>query len=128
MDLISTSAAQYATTSPAEMTATKRMLSSLYTKFNEHRDELGYPVGSNTTPYFYCSNDLCNKFGSCLELLNDAKIEIDLVWYVELLKDFAGSFDDEHPGGCCALWHSMSKEEVVSLCDNLIAKLEGRQV
>lgn len=113
VDLIEENAAQVYTPD----TATMRMLSMIYKKCAEHRDAIGYPAGSDSGPYFYVSNDLCEKFGMCLNTLFEAKLHLEPSWLVELARNFVDSYDDEQSG----LYHSASRETAVDMLEKLEA-------
>lgn len=112
-DMIEENAAQVYTPD----TATMRMLSMIYKKCAEHRDAIGYPVGSDSCPYFYVTNDLCGKFGICLNTLFEAKVELEPSWIVELARNFVASYDDEQSG----LYHSRSRETAVEMLEKFEA-------
>jgi hypothetical protein len=86
-----------------------------------NRDIFGYPKGSTTFPYMFCSNDLAGIFLEFMKLLekhqdNTAIMEIttDLVGILKLL---ILSYDDEGncDHGCCSYWHSVPKEGFIEL-------------
>jgi hypothetical protein len=111
MDIIEENAAQVYTPD----TATMRLLSMIYKKCAEHRDAIGYPVGSDSGPYFYVTNDLCGKFGMCLNTLFEAKVKLEPSWLVELARNYVGSYDDEQSG----LYHSQSRQSAVEMLEKL---------
>ena len=105
-DLIAASASEEYDLPPAS----KRLLSMIYKKVAEHRDALGYPEGSNQSPYFMISNDLSLKFAMCLKLMLEADVKLERDWILELTREYVASYDEHHGSGCCGLYHSQPKE------------------
>lgn len=100
------------------VTVTERYLHDIYSFVLTHRDALGYPKDSAMLPYFVTSNDLVQKFTGIFELCKrkNVAVEADVLksWIEGLLETYS---DDENrrKNGCCALYHSISKESVIDL-------------
>jgi hypothetical protein len=92
----------------------------------KHRDCLGYPKGTQTLPFLVCSNDLCTITFQFIELIvrkakdNDlSDIVDDIPGILTLLIRSYGEKTQDCDRGCCSFWHSMSKEHVVEIQQNI---------
>lgn len=98
-------------------------LRKLYTYIKDNRDELGYPCGTNITPYLYVSNDLCGKYFQMMQLFISKRIQFDVTTCIDILKSLIDTYDHEHntENGhkCCSFYHSKSKEEMQVLYSKL---------
>jgi hypothetical protein len=99
-------------------------LSKLYTYIKDNRNELGYPCGTNVSPYLYMTNDLCGKYFQMMQLFISKKIQFDVPTFLDILKSLIDSYDDhEHNTGklnCCSFYYSKTKEEMQELFNDII--------
>lgn len=112
----------------------QRVRNRVFKHFIIHRDLLGYPKGCTNFPYFVCTNDLCSLVLEFIALVsntalnngeNKEKLKDILFDMPNLLKLLIRSYDDVNcDHGCCAPWHSMSKEQIISFRDTLKSSLE----
>lgn len=109
-------------------TASQRFRNKIFQHVRNNRDILGYPSGCKTVPYMFASNDLAGIFMEFLSIINKYKetsseiraIGHDLITIVDLL---IMTYDETQlcTHGCCSYWHSIPKENFVTLSDTLKA-------
>jgi hypothetical protein len=99
-------------------------LSKLYTYIKDNRNELGYPSGTNVSPYLYMTNDLCNKYFQMNQLCIKNNIQFDVPTFLDIHKALIESYDDHtHNTGklnCCSFYYSKTKEQMLELYNKLI--------
>jgi hypothetical protein len=102
-------------------TYTQEFKNRVFEHLNKHRDALGYPKGTNTLPYFICSNDnslIAIQFMSLVSKKGDTFKDIlqDIPNILDLL---IKTYDDKCTHGCCSSYHSQPKEYFVELRDKV---------
>lgn len=109
----------------------QRMRNRVFRHFVKHRDALGFPKGSKSYPYFVCSNDMCAIALGFIELVIKHKEEAFSREIMEdipnILKLLIRSYEDVCPTGCCGPWHSVKKEQIVEMRNQLKAVLAQAQ-
>lgn len=112
----------FITSSIPENPATKTgvYLQKLYTCIKNNRDELGYPYGTQVTPYLFVSNDLSGKYFQTLKMFIDKKIQFNVETFLEILKSLIETYEEHgDPRGCCGFYFSHTKEQMIALHDKL---------
>ena len=94
-------------------------LTKLYTCIKDHRDELGYPFGTNKFPYLYTTNDLCGKCFQMINLFIANKIQFDVQTFLDIIKALIDTYDEHQGDKCCSFYHSKTKDEIVELYSKL---------
>lgn len=111
---------------PNPTSYTQKLKNSVFQHFLDNRDALGFPKGTNSYPLFVTSNDLC---GILFNFLNMVTKTDDFQGKTEIFKDVPNmlhmlieSYDERCDTGCCGPWHSLEKEEIVNLFEQMKAK------
>jgi hypothetical protein len=113
---------------PDAKSYTQKLKNSVFQHFVVNRDALGFPKGKNSYPFFVTSNDLCGILFNFLDMVQktdefEGKTEIfkDVPNMLHMLIE---SYDERCDAGCCGPWHSMPKEELVNLYNQMKTKIK----
>lgn len=108
----------------------QRMRNRVFRHFVKHRDDLGFPKGTKSYPFFVCSNDMCAVALGFIELVTKNKEKPCAAEIMQdvpnILKLLIRSYEDACTTGCCGPSHSVKKEQIVEMYNQLKAVL-GQQ-
>lgn len=90
-------------------------LRKLYRYIIDHREELGYPIGTNLIPYLFLTNDYYHKYLGFIRMCADAKYDLDADTNMDICEALWQCFHelkDQELCSCCAPFFSCSEERL----------------
>lgn len=100
--------------------ATARFLKTLYVFIDDNRDAFGFPIGCETIPYLYVTDDLFGKFLHLVKMCMDHEVGIDDENMESLLQNLLDSYQEND--GDTGFTHSQPASTVQSLLDGFRAR------
>lgn len=101
--------------------STERVLSTIYELSVQHRDQLGFPKGSTSFPYFIVSNDVSLKFMQFIRLTIEKGVTLDETIVFDLFENLIAAYDDDQGCACCRHHFSLPKDLIIDFFDQIKA-------